>query len=248
MKTLKAIIARILALWALLLFAVTLLLFIIPFTLFCYFIPDPRKTRRFVRYSRVWMNVYLPLVGCPLTIRGREHFAPGETYIVVCNHNSFMDVPITTPAIPGGNKTIAKVEIARTPLFGMIYRTGSVLVDRKRDASRKESYTQMKNALSMGLHMCIYPEGTRNRTPQPLKSFHNGAFRLAAETGKSLLPAVISHTRDVLPASKFFYFMPHRLEIEFLPPVAVGANDDADTLKEKVFGVMEQRILEKKGS
>src|SRR6185436_5631575 len=104
-------------------------------------------------------------------------FKNGENYIVVCNHNSFMDVPLTTPFIPGPNKTIAKIEMAKIPLFGLIYQRGSVLVDRKNEESRKNSYIKMKDVLQMGMHMCIYPEGTRNKTTAPLQPFHNGAFR-----------------------------------------------------------------------
>src|SRR5690606_35229051 len=122
---------------------------------------------------------------------GREHFERGKRYIVVCNHNSFMDIPVSSPSIPGGNKTIAKAELARIPLFGLIYRAGSVLVDRKSEKSRKESYLRMKEVLDMGLHMCIYPEGSRNRTGKPLKAFHSGAFRLALDTGTPIVPAVI---------------------------------------------------------
>src|SRR5690349_19047113 len=87
------VLGRIWALWGIALFVVTMLLFLIPFLLFCYPQPDPRKTRRFIRYARVWMSVFLPLAGCPLRIRGREKFLPGETYIVTCNHNALMDVP-----------------------------------------------------------------------------------------------------------------------------------------------------------
>ena len=137
-----------------------------------------KKTNRFIRFSRVWMDIFLALVGCPLTIRGREYFKKGKTYIVVCNHNSLIDVPVSSPGIPGGNKTIAKAEMAKIPLFGLIYQTGSMLVDRKNETSRRDSFTKMKEVLDMGLHMCIYPEGTRN-TFEPIKSFHDGAFRLA---------------------------------------------------------------------
>ena len=93
------------------------------------------------------MAVYLRLIGCPLRISGKENFAPGEQYIVICNHNALMDVPVSSPAIPGANKTIAKSEMAKIPVFGMIYKMGSVLVDRKSDRSRKESYLNMKNAV-----------------------------------------------------------------------------------------------------
>ena len=107
-----------------------------------------------------------------------------------------MDVPVATPFIPGGNKTIAKIELAKTPLFGYLYKAGSVLVDRNSETSRKESLLKMKKVLEMGLHMCIYPEGSRNKTDQPLKTFHDGAFRLAISTKKAILPVQLLCTRS----------------------------------------------------
>ncbi len=185
------------------------------------------------------MDVFLTLIGCPLKIKGKEHFKKGETYIVVCNHNSLIDVPVSSPGIPGGNKTIAKIEMAKIPLFGYLYRTGSVLVNRKSEVSRRESFIKMKETLDMGLHVCIYPEGTRNLSDQPLKSFHSGAFRLAIATGKSIIPAVIFNSRKVIPSGKTFCLLPHPLAMHFLPPVNVEADDEAESLKEKVFAIME---------
>ncbi len=130
------------------------------------------------------MDIFLGLVGCPLKIQGREYFKKDKTYIVVCNHNALIDVPVSSPGIPGGNKTIAKAEMAKIPLFGLIYKTGSILVDRKNEKSRRESFTKMKEVLDMGLHMCIYPEGTRNTSTEPIKPFHDGAFRLAVSQWK----------------------------------------------------------------
>lgn len=245
MKIFREIAGRICALWAALIFVVTLLIVLVPFLIFSYPLSDPKKTRRFAAISRVWMGIYLPLIGCPLKVRGRKNFAPGETYVVVSNHNSFMDVPISYPAIPGGNKTIAKIEMAKIPLFGMIYTTGSVLVDRKSEASRKESYMKMRKVLDMGLHMCLYPEGTRNLTDQPLKSFHDGAFRLAIDSGKAIIPSLIFNTRKVLPASKPFFLLPHKMEMHFLPPVAVQPGDTTQSLKEKVFQIMHDYYTEK---
>lgn len=228
--------------WALLMFVVTMLIFMVPFLLFCYTVSDPKKNKRFILYSRTWMRFYLFSIGCPLTVRGKKQFKPGEVYIVLCNHNSFMDIPVSSPAIPGGNKTIAKNEIAKVPIFGMLYKTGSVLVDRSSDASRKESYVNMKKVLDMGLHMCIYPEGTRNKSNEPLKTFQSGAFRLAVETRKSIIPAVIFNSKKVLPSGKGFYLEPHPLSIHFLAPVPV-AGETAETLKEKCWMVMRDYYL-----
>lgn len=232
------VLARIWAVWALVLFIASMLV-AVWFYLPCFFLNDPAKARWHRHVSRVWMFLYLHLIGCPLRIRGQAHFAAGQNYIVVCNHNSLMDVPVSTPFMPRANKTIAKKSFAKIPVFGWIYTFGSVLVDRKSDASRRKSIEDMKRILSMGLDMVIYPEGTRNRSDEPLKKFYDGAFRLAVDTGKPILPAILFHTKKVLPAHKFFYLLPHTLEMHFLPPVP-ATNTSADALKEKVFGIMWQ--------
>ncbi len=243
MNPLKEVLGRIFALWALICFVATMLLILLP-TWLMGFLPEPKRTRWFIQLSRLWMGVFLPVAGVRLRITGKEHFEKGKNYVVVCNHNSFMDVPVTSPGIPGGNKTIAKIEMARIPLFGIVYRRGSVLVDRKSEESRKKSYAYMKRVLEMGLHMCIYPEGTRNRTRQPLKEFKDGAFRLAVETGKPIIPAVLFNTKKVLPQQKAFYFWPGVVEMHFLPPVPTEQlkAEDVAGLKEQVFQTMWQFI------
>lgn len=238
MNGIKNVLGAVWAVWLFIMFVVTMLIFLIPFLLFSYFAPEPRRTARFIAYSRVWMDIYLPLIGCPLKKIGREHFLPGQNYIVTCNHNSFLDIMAITPAIPGANKTIAKIEMAKVPIFGMMYRVGSILVDRKSDQSRKESFSKMKDTLKMGLHMCIYPEGSRNRSNEPLKPFHSGAFRLAADTGKPIIPALMFNSRKALPADKAFYAMPHALSLHFLPAVHMLPEETAADLQQRVFDIM----------
>jgi 1-acyl-sn-glycerol-3-phosphate acyltransferase len=70
-----------------------------------------------------------------------------------------------------------------------------VLVDRKSETSRRQSFEKMKDVLEKGMHMSVYPEGTRNRTTEPLKKFHDGAFRLATETGHDIIPAIMFNTK-----------------------------------------------------
>ncbi|HEU4555485.1 MAG TPA: lysophospholipid acyltransferase family protein [Chitinophaga sp.] len=207
-------------------------------------LPEPRRTRWFFMLARGWMKVFMPLLFCPVRRKGLEYFEPGVNYIVVCNHNSLMDVPVTTPGVPGLNKTLAKVEMARTPLFGVMYKIGSVLVDRKDENSRRHSYEEMKEVLAMGMHMILYPEGTRNKTDQPLKSFYDGAFSLAIDTQHPIMPAVLFHTREILPPGRIFYALPHVIDFHFLPPISTKGlgKDDMPVLKEKVFKAMWEYI------
>jgi 1-acyl-sn-glycerol-3-phosphate acyltransferase len=185
------------------------------------------------------MNVWLALIGCPVTISGREYFKKGEHYVVVFNHNALLDVPLSAPYVPGGNKTIAKASFAKVPIFGWFYSRGAVLVNRDNEASRRRSYEQMKAVLAAGMHMCLYPEGTRNRTAAPLKPFYDGAFKLASETGSAVIPCIITGTRKAMPAHRFFYLLPTRLSMQFLPPVASG-HQSAGMLKEMIFNRMQE--------
>jgi 1-acyl-sn-glycerol-3-phosphate acyltransferase len=238
MNIFKKIFGFIWAIWGLILFAVTSLIVWVPLA-FTNSQPEPKRTYTFIHIARWWMGLYLPLIGCPLRIKGRENFKAGENYVVVCNHNSLMDVPVSYPGIPGGNKTIAKAEMAKTPVFGIIYQRGSVLVDRKNDSSRKESFLKMRAVLDLGLHMCIYPEGTRNKTKEPLTQFHDGAFKLSIDSGKSIIPALMFYTKTVLPADKGFYLWPHRLHFHFLPPVSPNG-ETVQSLRQKVFDQMKE--------
>ena len=190
------------------------------------------------------MDVFLGLIGCPLKIKGKEYFRKGETYIVVSNHNALIDVPVSSPGIPGGNKTIAKAEMAKIPLFGLIYKTGSILVDRKNEKSRRESFGKMQEVLNIGLHMCIYPEGTRNTSDEPLKPFHDGAFRLAISTGKSIIPMIIFNSRKANPPDKTFFLWPVRLYMDFLPEVVVSPGETVEQLKARVFTQMKNYLIE----
>jgi len=233
----KEIFARIWAVWALLAFVATFLIVLLPSMASYLFKSYKQGQKYFIFLAKCWMNVWLPLVGCPLKVFGKENFKDGENYIVTFNHNALLDVPLSSPYVPGANKTIAKSSFAKIPLFGWYYTRGSVLVNRKNEKSRIESFEKMKAVLQEGMHLCIYPEGTRNRTNQPLKPFYDGAFKLAVETGKPIMPCILKGTKEAMPIHKSFYLFPHKLSMKFLPPVS-SENISAKELKEKVFDIM----------
>jgi 1-acyl-sn-glycerol-3-phosphate acyltransferase len=230
------IFARIWALWGLISFVITFLIIFIP-SMLSYLFPQKKGQDYFIAVSRWWMNIWLPLIGCSLKVNGREYFKKGENYVVVYNHNAFLDVPLSAPYIPGGNKTIAKASFAKVPIFGLFYKRGSVLVDRNSNQSRLKSFDDMKKVLEQGMHICLYPEGTRNRTNEPLKPFFDGAFKLAVDTQKQVMPCVIHGTKKAMPINRKFYLLPTRLTMNFLPPVS-PAGMGSKVLKETVFKIM----------
>jgi 1-acyl-sn-glycerol-3-phosphate acyltransferase len=239
---LKNILGRVFALWAIVVFVITLAVVVL-IILIVGDKPEPKRSKILQPVYQAWMTVFFVLTGVRRVFKGREQFNKNEAFVIVCNHRSLMDPPLSSPGIPEPNKTIAKIEMAKLPLFGVLYKSGSVLVDRKSEESRKQSYLKMRRVLELGMHMCIYPEGTRNRSNAPLRTFHDGAFRLAADAGKRIMPAVIFNTTKVLPPNKNFYYWPAKVEMHFLPPVNVEGKT-AEALKEEVYRIMEQYYVQ----
>ncbi len=242
MKQVKLIIARILAIWALLVFASTMFIYMW-FYILCAFLPEPNKTKWHRHMSQIWMGTFMFLSGIRFSVKGKNEFDGLENAIVVCNHNSMLDIPVSFPFLPRANKTIAKKSLSYVPIFGWIYSIGTVLVDRNDSKSRQESYEKMKYVLNHGLDMLIYPEGTRNKTSAPLKSFYDGAFKLSIDTQKPIVPIILLNTKKMLPAKPSMYFKPGKIEMHILPAVYPQGHS-IDSLKGNIYDIMAAYYLE----
>lgn len=108
---------------------------------------------------------------------------PSDTrFLIVGNHISNFD-PIITWDVFGLDKVIfiTKPENFRYPFFGrLIHRMGYLGIDR--DNPRNAVKTINKAAQLMKddrTSVCIYPEGTRNKSGVGLLPFHHGALKAA---------------------------------------------------------------------
>ncbi|MCF8449470.1 MAG: 1-acyl-sn-glycerol-3-phosphate acyltransferase [Taibaiella sp.] len=245
MKLIKTILGYVYAVYALLVFIATMLVVLIPIWLIS-LLSEPSRARCLHPVFRLWMGVYMPLIFCPVFRKGKHHFRKGQNYVVVINHNSLMDIPVSSPWIPGPNKTLAKMEMAKVPLFGIIYKTGSILVDRKIEGSRRESITRMQETLDMGIHLCLYPEGTRNKTSHAIQPFFDGAFITAIRAQKPVMPGVIFNTGKILPHDGKGWARPLPVRIHFLEPIPTAGLtlNDVAGLKEQVHRLMETYYIE----
>ena len=143
MGIVRNIFGRIWALWGLVTFLITFLIIFLP-AMLSHTMEETKGQKYFVALSKLWMNVWLFLIGCPVKVSGKDNFKPGISYIVVFNHNALLDVPLSAPYVPGANKTIAKASFAKIPLFGLFYKRGSVLVDRANERSRRKNSIAFK--------------------------------------------------------------------------------------------------------
>jgi 1-acyl-sn-glycerol-3-phosphate acyltransferase len=152
--------------------------------------------RRLDRWSR---NIVRNL-GIVLDVVGRENMAPGETYLVMSNHQSHYDVPVLFQVVGPNIRMITKKELFKVPIFGAALETGGfIAIDRRNRHAALRSLEQARALLASGTHVWIAPEGTRSRTGE-LLPFKKGAFYLALEARLPILPVTLSGTRDALRA------------------------------------------------
>jgi 1-acyl-sn-glycerol-3-phosphate acyltransferase len=219
----KLLLGRVFALYAIIIFVLTMMPALIVLLIGHAYKKNIQKDIHTHTVFRYWMAIYMPLIGCSVKKVGTEHFKKNKNYIVVLNHNSLMDIPVSSPGIPVPNKTLGKSSFSKAPLFGYMYKAGSILIDRKSARSKAESYIAMKQVLKSGLSICLYPEGTRNKSEHKLLTFQPGAFKLALDTGVDIIPGIITNTKKILPADgPVFWAWPHVIYFTFLQPIAIS--------------------------
>lgn len=191
-------------------------------------------------FMKLWSWVFSMLTFIRYDMVGRENIVKGESYIYVSNHTSFLDLPGIAMTIRGQFRPLAKKELLKLPVFGWITRVTCVVVDRSSNESRKTSLNHLKEILEMGINILIFPEGTQNRSKEILQPFKDGAFRIATDTQKSLLPMVVLGAGKLMPPGTI-HLRPGRIKIVVGKEIPIEGMSGAD-LKQKTFEIMTQMM------
>ena len=109
----------------------------------------------------------------------------------------------------------------KMPIFGWIYKSAVILVNRDNSAHRARSVRALKAAVSKGVSIFIFPEGYLNYNKQPLKSFYDGAFRIAIETQTSIKPILLIDSLDRMKYGEIFTLTPGKNSVVFLEEISV---------------------------
>jgi 1-acyl-sn-glycerol-3-phosphate acyltransferase len=148
----------------------------------------------------MWItNAGVRFAGIEIEIRGLENIPAGRSCIFMSNHVSNLDPPVLIPLLPGRSSVLLKKELMNIPILGRAMRMAKfVPVERgnRRDAA-KASVEAAADALRSGLHILVYPEGTRSRDGR-ISTFKKGPFFLAEETGAPIIPIALSGTQTMM--------------------------------------------------
>lgn len=227
------------------------MLLLFPFVMLASFAGKIKGGNIIYKICQGWSDVILLMWG----IRHQNIFeSPHDTrkqYVFIFNHISYMDIPVIMKAIRKQHfRILGKAEMARIPVFGFFYRNAVVMVDRSSAEKRASSVKVLKSVIQKGISIVIAPEGTFNMTANPLKDFYNGAFKIAVETQTPIKPILFLDTYDRLHYQSIFSLAPGKSRAIYLEEISVEGltTKDIPLLKERVYQLMEQKLLTYKAS
>ena len=151
-------------------------------------------------FGTLWakINTKAALIGVQTT--GKEHIKQGQSYVIVANHQSLLDIYLLYGYLGIDVKWVMKQELRAVPVLGLACEMmGHVIVDRSNTASALASMERARERIKDGMSVIFFAEGTRSRSGE-LKPFKKGAFRMAQELNLPILPITIQNTRHILPS------------------------------------------------
>jgi 1-acyl-sn-glycerol-3-phosphate acyltransferase len=130
---------------------------------------------------------------------------------------------------------LAKDAVFKLPLIGPGMRwAGYVPVNRGNKSSHEAAMRASREWLQNDVSMLFFPEGTRSRTGE-LGAFKSGAFRLAEDAKKPILPIALSGTYTML---RKIWPQPSKIVIHVFPPMQREATETLDHFMERVRAVI----------
>jgi len=196
------------------------------------------KWARYISNSG-WGHAVLDPAGIKLRTTGLDNLPEGGGFIIYANHTSMTDIPTVALATQKPVSWVAKASLGRIPFFGWALARVHMLVDRGggADAARK-MVEEATRRLNQGEILAIFPEGTRNRSPEPLLPFKKGAFILAKHTGAPIVPVAIKNAGRLWPAGKLWP-CPGTIRVKIGPPLLPQAGERLGDLTERAQAALQ---------
>jgi 1-acyl-sn-glycerol-3-phosphate acyltransferase len=147
--------------------------------------------------ARGWARLMIVVIGCKVTVKGRENIPSRGGVCFVSNHGSIFDIVLILAYAGRPFGFVAKKELSFIPLLNLwIYLLGGSFIDRKNIRRAVKTIDRGIKRIKDGGGMIIFPEGHRSRG-QGLLPFHPGSLKLATKAEAPIVPVAISGSYDV---------------------------------------------------
>jgi len=183
------------------------------------------------------------LAGTKVIVKGEENVPTDTAVLYVGNHRSLFDIPITYVRVPRPTGYVAKLELKKIPLLQFwMSNLHCLFLDRKNIKEGMKTILSGIEKAKSGISICIFPEGTRNKSNDRLLPFHEGSFKIAEKANVPVVPITLVNTasifEDHFPAVKKTTVI-----VEYGEPIYL---DKLDKEQRKFVGAYVHDLIEKK--
>ncbi len=208
--------------------------------------PEKNQSLMVYKITNKWAKACMALFFIRVEIKNNENDTNEKAAIFIGNHRSYIDSAVVFYAIPKNFKPLGKSEFGKIPIFGWVYKSVAIMVDRSSPYRRARSLKLLKRQLLRGVSVNLFPEGTFNMGDEPLLPFFDGAFKMALETETIIQPYIMTGTQQVLHRKSWFRLTPGKICVKYLSPISPleFLPNNVKSLKGKAFGDMQKALLE----
>lgn len=179
---------------------------------------------------------WLRLSGMTLQVSGREHLDPGQTYVFISNHRSYLDTATLFAYTGRRLGLLAKKELLNVPILGVGMGFVNIMaIDRSNRERARETVEAATARIRSGISFGVFAEGTRAK-PGEFLPFKKGAFYMAAQAGVPIVPVAIKHT-DYLMGKGTGEARGGMIEMVMLPPVSTAGSSTDEEVRQLVTDV-----------
>ena len=149
--------------------------------------------RRLLTFVSWTSKVVLEVLNINVDYKIPSGFNPHSNYLIVSNHLSYLDVIILAAKFP--SCFVTSTEVKASPLLGQLSRlAGCLFVDRKNKQNLKDEIRELRNALTDGMNVIVFPEATSTNGEEILR-FRRPLFEASIATNKQILPITINYQK-----------------------------------------------------
>ncbi len=186
--------------------------------------------------ARLWSSLILATGGIKVEVQGLENVGRLKSFVIVCNHQSILDIFTLFAVLPWELRFVAKKELLKIPLVGYAMdRSGHILVDRVAGGQAIRRAIQIARR---GHPIVFFAEGHRYADNQ-VHPFHDGAAWLAILGKLPCVPAAISGSGALFPPGALVIKPGGRIRLRLCSPITTddlkaGQRDDLTRQLENV--------------
>jgi 1-acyl-sn-glycerol-3-phosphate acyltransferase len=170
-----------------------------------------------------WARLICWLTPAKAEVEGADNADPGQTYVVVCNHQSQYDIFLVYGWLKLDLKWVLKAELRKMPGVGIgCASLGHIFVERGNPEQTRKAVDDALNRVGNGVGILFFAEGTRSQDGR-LLPFKKGAFRFATSQQLPILPVTIIGARDIQRANSLLIF-PGKMRMVIHPAIQCDGN------------------------